>query len=192
MNTTIYHRGNITVRTLKTQSESNWDFKEIHSQISWWDIFLTILTRLVRPPLATYSSLCSNCVTYVTPCHAIGHQLRCFQGFPGSWQFNFKVSRASCWSSKHSLGPTICLNHSNPQKRYTGRFYLRARLANHETLILQNTSFLRDLNSLHGSRVCYKTHVLSVRPQSLADCDKFFVVIHCKNFLTCSKSVSSH
>ena len=48
-----------------------------------------------------------------------------FQGFPGSWQFNLRVSRALCWSSKHSPGPIICLNHKNPQKRYGGRFYLR-------------------------------------------------------------------
>ena len=111
----------------------------------------------------------------------------CFQGFPVSWQFNLKVSRASCWSSKCTLGPTICLNYSNPQIRDTGRFYLRARLASHETLILKNTSFLQDLTSLHGRRVCYTTHVLSVRPQGLGDCDRFFVVIHCNKFLICSK-----
>ena len=34
--------------------------------------------------------------------------------FPQGRQFNLKVSRASCWSSKHSLGPTNCLNHNNP------------------------------------------------------------------------------
>ena len=48
-----------------------------------------------------------------------------FQGFPGSRQFNFRVSRASCWSSKHSPGLAIRLNHNNPQKRYSVRFYLR-------------------------------------------------------------------
>ena len=83
-------------------------------------------TQLVSPPLVTYPSLCSTCVTYRTPCHGIGHQLLpnlpyyskcygferafftfrcflpcttllcCFQGFPGSQQFNLKVSRASC------------------------------------------------------------------------------------------------
>ena len=42
---------------------------------------------------------------------------------PWDGQFNLKVSRASCWSSKHSPSPTICLNHSNPQKGYVGRFY---------------------------------------------------------------------
>ena len=113
-------------------------------------------TQLVRPSLVTYPSLCSICVTYGTPCHAIGQQLLptqpcycqcygferafftlrhflsctpscCFQGFPRSRQFNLKASRASCWSSKHSPGPTICLNHSNPQKIYMSRFYLRVR-----------------------------------------------------------------
>ena len=136
--------------------------KEIHLQ--WyldtfnfrWDIFSAISTQLVRPSSATYPSLCSTCVTYGTPCHAIGHQLLptqpcyhkcygfdrvfvtlvnflpcnpscCFQGFPGIGQFNLKISRASCWSSKHSPSQTISLNHNNPQKVYTGRFYLRAR-----------------------------------------------------------------
>ena len=123
-----------------------------------------ILIELVRPPLVTYSSLCSICVTSGTPWHSIGHQLlrttlyhECygferefftlrrflpstpscwFQGFPGSRQFNIKVSRASCWSSRHSPGPTIRLNHNNPQKRYGGRFYLRVtagRLRNKES-----------------------------------------------------------
>ena len=36
-----------------------------------------------------------------------------------SWQFNLKISRASCWSSNHSRGLTICLNHRNPQNIYT-------------------------------------------------------------------------
>ena len=156
MNTTNYHRDNITVRTLKTQIESNLYFKEIHSQTRWLDISSAISTKLVRPPLATYSSQCSTCVTYGMPCHSRGHwhvqpnpvttsamdlrerffTLECFlpctpscsfQSFLGSPQFNFKVSRASCWSSKHSPGLTICLNHSNPQKVYTGMFYLTAR-----------------------------------------------------------------
>ena len=116
-------------------------------------MILLTTTQLVRPPLVTYPSLCSTCVTYGTLCHAIGHQLpptqqcyhECYRferafftlrrflpytpscffiGFPGSRQFNLKASRASCWSSKHSPGLTICLNHSDPQKFYTGRFYL--------------------------------------------------------------------
>ena len=33
------------------------------------------LTQSVRPPMATYPSLCSTCVTYGTPCHARGHQV---------------------------------------------------------------------------------------------------------------------
>ena len=35
---------------------------------------------------------------------------------PWGWQFNLKVSKASCWSLKHSSDPTISLNHNNPQK----------------------------------------------------------------------------
>ena len=88
-------------------------------------------------------------VTYRMPCHASGHLViyrECYgfqKGFfnlrrslpytsscwllrfPGSPQFNIKVSRASWWSSKHSPNPTIRLNHNNPQKSYGGRFYLR-------------------------------------------------------------------
>ena len=87
--------------------------------------------------------------TYRTPCHASGHlviyqecygfermifTLRrflpytpscCFQGFPGRGQFSLRVSRASCLSSKHNTSLTSRLNHSNPQKRYDGGFYLR-------------------------------------------------------------------
>ena len=44
---------------------------------------------------------------------------------PWGRQFNLKFSRDSCWSSKHSPGLAICLNHSNLQKRYGSRFYLR-------------------------------------------------------------------
>ena len=100
-----------------------------------------------------------------TPCHASGHLVichecygferafftlryflpytasSCFQGLPGSRQFNLKVSRASCRSSKHSPSPTICLNHSNPQKRYDGGFYLRVRLVGYMIKNLPLTRF---------------------------------------------------
>ena len=36
----------------------------------------------------------------------------CFSRLPWVWQFSLKVSRASCCSSKHSLGLTVCLNHT--------------------------------------------------------------------------------
>ena len=96
------------------------------------------------------NSFWRNSVTYGTPCDVIYHfdfwfYRKCygferpfftlrpflpynpscwFQGFPGNHQLNLKVSRASCWSSKHSPSPTICLNHNSPQKKYSGRFYL--------------------------------------------------------------------
>ena len=111
-------------------------------------------------------------MTYGTLCHAIAHQLlptqpcyrECygfesafftfrrflpctpscfFQGFPGSRQFNLKVSRALCWSSKYSPGPTICLNHSNTQKIYTGRFYLRAKAGQSRNINLYRELVLR-------------------------------------------------
>ena len=83
----------------------------------------------------------STSVTYGTLCHASGHLViyrECY-GFERafftlrsflpctlpafsrlSWglQFNLKVSRDLCWSSKHSPGPTFSLNHSNPQNVY--------------------------------------------------------------------------
>ena len=39
-------------------------------------------TQLVRLLLVTYPSLCSTCVTYRTPCHAIGHQVLPTQPLP--------------------------------------------------------------------------------------------------------------
>ena len=30
-------------------------------------------------------------------------------------QFNLKVTRVSCWSSKHILRPAICFNHNSPE-----------------------------------------------------------------------------
>ena len=97
----------------------------------------------------------------------------CFQGFPRRWQFNVQISRALCWSSKHSLDSTICLNHSNPQKIYTGRFYLRARAGQSRNinlygeLVLPNTSLEMfasyGFNCLHGREVSYKPHVWSVQ-----------------------------
>ena len=49
--------------------------------------------------------------------------LRCF--FTGSQQFNL-VSRASCWSSKHSPSQTICLNHNNPETSWSEWFSFKA------------------------------------------------------------------
>ena len=39
-------------------------------------------TQSVRLTLVTYPSLCSTCVTYRTPCHAIGHQVLPSQPLP--------------------------------------------------------------------------------------------------------------
>ena len=106
-------------------------------------------------------------VTYRTPCHASGHlvilpwQLRIWESVfysqafftlhsfllvsrpPWGRQFNL----TSCWSSKHSSGPAICLNNSNPQKIYICRFYLRVTPGQSRNiklcreLVLQNVSF---------------------------------------------------
>ena len=42
--------------------------------------------------------------------------LFCFSRLPWGWQFSLKASMASCCGSKHSSGPTICLNHTTIQK----------------------------------------------------------------------------
>ena len=73
---------------------------------------------------------------------------------PWGSQFSLNVSRASCWSSKRSPAPTICLNHSNRQKFYIGRFYLRGRagqsrnINRYGELALRNFSF--EMFSAHG------------------------------------------
>ena len=38
-----------------------------------------------------------------------------YQDFSGSRQLFLEICRASCWSSKHRPGPSVCLIHSNPQ-----------------------------------------------------------------------------
>ena len=57
------------------------------------------------------------------------HSFLLVSRLPWGRQFNLKASRVSRWSSKHSPGPTICWNHSNPQKFYMSRLYLRGRAA---------------------------------------------------------------
>ena len=89
-----------------------------------------------------------------------------------SRQFNLKVSRTSCWSSKHSPGPTIHLNHNNPQNRYGGRFYLRftaGRLMKNLPLMGFELSF--------NMWACQTPHALSVRPQNHTGCDKALVFV---------------
>ena len=49
-----------------------------------------------------------------------------YQGFPGSRQFFLEVCRASCWSSKHRPGPSVCLIHSNPQSSYSEEFVFKS------------------------------------------------------------------
>ena len=40
-------------------------------------------TQSVKTPLLPYPSLCNTCLTYRTPCHAIGHQVLPTQLFLG-------------------------------------------------------------------------------------------------------------
>ena len=48
-----------------------------------------------------------------------------YQGLPGSRQFFLEVCRASCWSSKHRPGPSVCLIHSNTQSSSSERFIFK-------------------------------------------------------------------
>ena len=48
-----------------------------------------------------------------------------YQGLPGSRQFFLEVCRASCWSSRHRLSPSVCLIHSNPQSPYSEEFVFK-------------------------------------------------------------------
>ena len=51
----------------------------------------------------------------------------CFcQGLPGSQQFFLEVFRASCWSSKHRLGLSVCLIHSDAQHWYSEEFAFKS------------------------------------------------------------------
>ena len=93
------------------------------------DIFSAILTQLVRSPLATYSSLCSTCVTYGTACHAIGEQLlpAVFKASLGAGSSTSKLAglHADLWN----IAPTrLFVWMTAIHKRYTSRFYLKARL----------------------------------------------------------------
>ena len=51
------------------------DFEQVFIYTKILTVILLTLNKTVRPPLATYSSLCSTCVTYGALCHAIVHQL---------------------------------------------------------------------------------------------------------------------
>ena len=49
-----------------------------------------------------------------------------YEGLPGIQQFFLEVCRASCWSSKHWPGPSVCLIHSNPQSWYSEKFVFKS------------------------------------------------------------------
>ena len=64
-----------------------------------------------------------------------------FQGLPGSRQFFLDFCRASCWSSKHRPGPSVCLIHSNPQSSYSEEFNFSTKYY-HELLVVKGLVFL--------------------------------------------------
>ena len=70
--------------------------------------------------------------------------------------------QASCWSFKHSPGPTIRLNHNSSQKRYGGRFFLRVAAGQ----LMKNLPLAGF--EPYNRWTCQKPPVLSVRRQSHA------------------------
>ena len=90
-----------------------------------------------------------------------------FQGLPRIGQFFLEVCRASCWSTKHRPGPSVCLSHN---KIYNC-------LATWSVCLLPDWNSFRDSSPFpnnHASSVqsqshsitFFKHHALSVRPQS--------------------------
>ena len=124
--------------------------------------------------MVTYLPLCSTCLTYRTLCHAIGHQLLPTNPFTTSatdLRERFLLSGVFCLTLfaaffKASLGAgsstsrlaglhaDLCLNHSNPQNFFLGRFYLSGRAGQSRNiniyveLALQNVSF--KMSASHG------------------------------------------
>ena len=62
-------------------------------------------TQLVRPPLVTYPSLCSTCVTYGTLYHTMGHQVLPTQTLPMKQRISLGVAiiLSMCLCSHTSL-----------------------------------------------------------------------------------------
>ena len=101
-------------------------------------------------------------VTYRMPCHASGHVViysECygfervfftlrrflpytpscwFQGLPGDGSSTSKLAGLHA-GLRNSPGLTICLNRNNPQKRYSGRYYLRVTAGR----LIKNLPFAR-------------------------------------------------
>ena len=63
----------------------------------------------------------------------------CCQGFPGSWQFFLEGCRPSHCGSKHSLSPTVCLNHTVIHKYLINtELYLNFSKYNDELLVAKS------------------------------------------------------
>ena len=86
-------------------------------------------TQSVRPPLVTYPSLCSTCVTYRTLFHAIGHQVLPTQPLPREVE---DFSRGDK-HFKHVPPPTYLIYFSPKGVYVVGSIYVLRPL--HGTLI---------------------------------------------------------
>ena len=101
-------------------SPSQSDLRHFH-----FNLFLTFSVTVLLQRLRFWVGFfLPTGVFYLTLLPDIFDTTSLHQGLPGSRQFFLKVFRASCWSSKHRLDPSVCLSHNNPQKGDGGRFYL--------------------------------------------------------------------
>ena len=82
--------------------------------------FIPIPTLSVRLPLVTYPSLCSNCVTYRTQCHSIGHQVLPIQPLPreaeeftrgGKHSYHVPLLTYLAWLQPISNDSKLIFNH---------------------------------------------------------------------------------
>ena len=103
-------------------------FTNTASQATFGYLLLTVQHLLLATPVVTdtshppFTTSATDFRVHFLPCPP-----SCFiQGLPGAGSSTSKVAglHVDLWNSP---GPTIVLNHSNPQKRYTIRFYLCAQ-----------------------------------------------------------------
>ena len=89
---------------------------ELYPGYSWLLLFFH-LPRALR--------FCKG-IFYLTLLPHIFHTTCFYQGLLGSRQFFLEVCRASCWSSKHRSGLSVCLIPSNPQPWYSEEFVFKS------------------------------------------------------------------
>ena len=86
---------------------------------------LLLLFCLPRALLFWVSVFLPTGVFYITLLPYIFVTTCFYQELHGSRQFFLEVCSASCWSSKHRPGPSVCLIHSNPQSSNSEEFVFK-------------------------------------------------------------------